>query len=100
MRETMSIRYRKALIWGICLFFSAQVISCGTLFYPERRGQTKGEIEDDEGFSLMSLLGSFAGALAGAIAGLGAGIVLGIMNFYKDLFKLLNYFSYASTTTH
>lgn len=66
MRKIMLLRYRDILILGVCLFFSVQVIACGTLLYPERRGQTKGEI--DVSIAVMDGIGLLFFIIPGVIA--------------------------------
>lgn len=42
---TFSIKHSKAIAIALCLTLVVQLTSCGTLLYPERRGQEGGKID-------------------------------------------------------
>lgn len=50
----------------ICLVFTAQLMGCGTLMYPERRGQRAGSV--DAGVAILDALGLLFGIIPGVIA--------------------------------
>ena len=50
----------------ICAVFTAQLMGCGTLMYPERRGQRGGSI--DAGVAVLDGIGLLFGILPGVIA--------------------------------
>lgn len=55
-----------ALRLFICVVFTAQLMGCGTLMYPERRGQRAGSI--DAGVAILDGLGLLFGIIPGVIA--------------------------------
>lgn len=55
-----------ALRLFICVVFTAQLVGCGTLMYPERRGQRGGSI--DAGVAILDGLGLLFGIIPGVIA--------------------------------
>lgn len=50
----------------ICLVFTAQLMGCGTLMYPERRGQRGGSL--DAGVAVLDGIGLLFGIIPGVIA--------------------------------
>ena len=50
----------------ICVVFTAQLMGCGTLMYPERRGQRGGSI--DAGVAILDGIGLLFGIIPGVIA--------------------------------
>jgi len=50
----------------ICAVFTMQLIGCGTLMYPERRGQRAGSI--DAGVAILDGIGLLFGIIPGVIA--------------------------------
>ncbi len=50
----------------ICAIFTVQLMGCGTLMYPERRGQREGRI--DAGVAILDGLGLLFGIIPGVIA--------------------------------
>src|SRR5476651_117793 len=50
----------------VCAVFAMQLMGCGTLMYPERRGQKGGSI--DAGVAVLDGIGLFFGIIPGVIA--------------------------------
>src|SRR3984885_10280157 len=50
----------------ICLVFTAQLMGCGTLMYPERKGQRGGSL--DAGVAVLDGIGLLFGIIPGVIA--------------------------------
>lgn len=57
---------RKATICLVILAFAAQLAGCGTLLYPERRGQVAGKYDTD--IILLDAAGLIVGIIPGVIA--------------------------------
>jgi hypothetical protein len=55
-----------ALRLFICAVFTLQLVGCGTLMYPERRGQRGGSI--DTGVAILDAIGLLFGIIPGVIA--------------------------------
>jgi len=55
-----------ALRLFVCVIFTAQLMGCGTLMYPERRGQRGGSI--DAGVAILDGIGLLFGIIPGVIA--------------------------------
>ncbi len=66
----MKARLRNAgkvlLARALCVILAFQLVSCGTLLYPERRGQTSGRL--DPAVVLMDTIGLFFFVIPGVIA--------------------------------
>jgi len=50
----------------VCAVFTLQLMGCGTLMYPERRGQRAGSV--DAGVAILDALGLLFGIIPGVIA--------------------------------
>ena len=59
-------RWVKFLYAVVVILFSLQLVSCGTLIYPERRGQTSGRI--DVGIAILDGIGVLLFIIPGLIA--------------------------------
>lgn len=59
-------RWAKFLSAVVVILFSLQLVSCGTLIYPERRGQTSGRI--DVGIAILDGIGVLLFIIPGLIA--------------------------------
>ncbi len=66
MEGTMSKNFEKVLSLFICTVFTMQLMGCGTLMYPERRGQRGGSI--DAGIAILDGIGLLFGIIPGVIA--------------------------------
>jgi len=62
----MSKNFEKVLSLFICTVFTMQLMGCGTLMYPERRGQRGGSI--DAGIAILDGIGLLFGIIPGVIA--------------------------------
>lgn len=66
----MKVRFRdvsnKLISLALCATIVVQLVSCGTLLYPERRGQTSGRI--DPAVVLLDAIGLFFFIIPGVIA--------------------------------
>ena len=51
---------------AVCAVFTVQLMGCGTLMYPERRGQRDGSV--DAGVAILDALGLLFGIIPGVIA--------------------------------
>ena len=59
-------RWIKFLSAVVVILFSLQLVSCGTLIYPERRGQTGGRI--DVGVAVLDGIGVLLFVIPGLVA--------------------------------
>ena len=56
----------KIVCLGLCIVLMVQLAGCGTLMYPERRGQTQGQI--DPGVAVLDALGLLLFIIPGLVA--------------------------------
>jgi len=66
MEGIMNKTLVNALRLFVCVIFTAQLMGCGTLMYPERRGQRGGSI--DAGVAILDGIGLLFGIIPGVIA--------------------------------
>ncbi|MBI3812060.1 MAG: polyribonucleotide nucleotidyltransferase [Nitrospirae bacterium] len=59
-------RWKRGLSLILCVMMSVQLVSCGTILYPEREGQRSGEV--DLAVVLMDGIGLFFFILPGVVA--------------------------------
>jgi hypothetical protein len=65
-KEGRMIRLKRYLYVAFCALISLQLVSCGTILYPERRGQREGQV--DVAVVLMDGIGLFFFIIPGVIA--------------------------------